>query len=109
MGSSRPIRPWVFRPERLRVTEQITTSSLIRLRLTPLAFLALVAACLILARRFATEGHRSAAIVTVVVAVVSFLLPLPFGPLHSVRLFVAVVLGFAWVTAFAVRSLARLT
>ena len=87
--------------------EQISTSSLIHAFAPPLAFLALVAACLVLARRFATEGHRAAAIVTVVVAVVSFLLPLPFGPLHSVRLFVAVVLGFAWVTAFAARLRSR--
>src|SRR5829696_1271054 len=82
--------------------EQMSTSSIIH-AFAPLAFLALVAACLVLARRFATEGHRTAAAVTVVIAVASFLLPLPFGPLHSVRLFVAVVLGFAWITTFAVR------
>ena len=87
--------------------EQISTSSVIHAFAPPIAFLALVAACLVLARRFATEGHRAAAIVTVVVAVVSFLLPLPIGPQHSVRLFVAVVLGFAWVTAFAARLRSR--
>jgi hypothetical membrane protein len=87
--------------------EQISTSSVIHAFAPPLAFLALVAACLVLARRFAAEGHRTAAAVTVVIAVASFLLPLPFGPLHSVRLFVAVVLGFAWITTFAVRLRSR--
>jgi hypothetical protein len=81
--------------------EQMSTSSIIH-AFAPLAFLALVAACLVLARRFAAEGYRTAAAVTVVIALASLLLPLPFGPLHSVRLFVAVVLGFAWITTFAV-------
>ena len=87
--------------------EQISTSSVIHAFAPPLAFLALVAACLVLARRFAAEGYRTAAAVTVVIAVASFLLPLPFGPLHSVRLFAAVVLGFAWITTFAVRLRSR--
>jgi hypothetical membrane protein len=87
--------------------DQISTSSLIHAFAPPLAFVALVAACVVLARRFAAEGYRVAAVVTVVVAVACFLLPLPFGPLHSVRLFVAVILGFAWVTAFAVRLRSR--
>ena len=87
--------------------DQLSTSSLIHAFAPPLAFLALVAACLVLARRFAAEGDRRAAVLTVVVAVVCFLLPLPFGPLPSVRLFVAVILGFGWVTAFAVRLRAR--
>jgi hypothetical membrane protein len=87
--------------------DQLSTSSIIHAFAPPLSFLALVAACLVLARRFAAEGYRVAAVVTVVVAVTCFLLPLPFGPLHSVRLFVAVILGFAWVTAFALRLRAR--
>jgi Protein of unknown function (DUF998) len=87
--------------------EQISTSSIIHGFAPPLAFLALVAACLVLARRFAAEGYRVAAAVSVVVAVLCFLLPLPFGPLHSIRLFGAVILGFAWVTAFAVRLRSR--
>ena len=86
--------------------EQISTPGIIH-AFAPLGFLALVAACLVLARRFAAAGDRPAAILTVVVAVACFLLPLPFGPLHSVRLFVAVVLGFAWITAFAVRLRSR--
>lgn len=89
------------------IPAQLSTSSLIHAFAPPLAFLALVAACLVLARRFAAEGDRRAAVVTVLVAVLCFLLPLPFGPLHSVRLFVAVAIGFAWVAALAVRLRAR--
>ena len=89
------------------IPAQLSTSSIIHAFAPPLAFLALVAACLVLARRFATEGHRGAAVVTVAVAVVCFLLPLPFGPLHSVRLLVAVTVGFAWVAALAVRLRSR--
>jgi hypothetical membrane protein len=89
------------------IPDRMSTSSLIHAFAPPLAFLALVAACLVLARRFAAEGHRVAAVLTVVVAVACLLLPLPFGPLLSVRLFVAVVLGFGWVTAFALRLRAR--
>ena len=81
--------------------EQLSTSSLIHAFAPPLAFLALVAACLVLARRFATEGHRGAAVVSLVVAVACFLLPVPVGPMLSVRLFVAATLGFGWLTSFA--------
>lgn len=83
--------------------DQLSISSVIHGVAPPLSFLALVAACVVLARRFAVEDHRAAAAVTVAVAVVCFLLPLPFGPLHSVRLFVAVAVGFAWLTAYALR------
>ncbi len=87
--------------------DRLSTSGLVHAFAPPLAFLALVAACLVLARRFAAEGDRAVAFITVVVAVACFLLPLPFGPLLSVRLLVAVILGFAWVTGFAVRLRAR--
>lgn len=82
--------------------EQLSTSSIIH-AFAPLGFLALIAACLVLAGRFVAEGYRSAAVITRVVAVVCFLLVLPVGPVHSVRLLVALALGFAWVTALAVR------
>ena len=89
------------------VPAQLSTSSIIHAFAPPLAFLALVAACLVLARRFVAEGHRGAAVTTIVVAAVCFLLPLPIGPLHSVRLLVAVTVGFAWVAALAVRLRSR--
>ena len=81
--------------------EQLSTSSLIHAFAPPLAFLALVAACLVLARRFAGEGHRGAAVATLGVAVACLLLPVPVGPMLSVRLFVAAALGFGWLTTFA--------
>ena len=82
--------------------EHLSTSSIIHGFAPPLAFGCMVAACFVLAGRFARDGRRSAAVVTRVVAVVCILLTVPVGPLFSVRLFVSVVLGFAWVTAFAV-------
>lgn len=71
----------------------------------PLAFLALVAVTWVVARRLAWEGHRAAAIWSRVIGVASLLLCLPFGPAMSVRLFVGVALGFAWITAYGVSLL----
>lgn len=87
--------------------EHISTSSMIHAFAPPLAFLALIAVCFVLASRFARAGHRAAAVGTRLVAVVCFLLTVPVGPLFSVRLFVAVVLGFTWLTVYAVRLRAR--
>lgn len=81
--------------------EDLSTSSVIHGFAPPIAFGCLVAACFVLASRFARGGRRSAAILTRVVAVACLLLTLPVGPLFSVRLFVSVVLAFAWLTAFA--------
>jgi len=39
--------------------------------------------------------------------VACLLLCLPFGPAMSVRLFVGVSLGFAWITAYAISLLRR--
>lgn len=71
----------------------------------PLAFLALVAVTWVVARRLAWEGHRAAAIWSRVIGVACLLLCLPFGPAMSVRLFVGVALGFAWITAYGVSLL----
>ena len=68
----------------------------------PLAFLSVIAACFVIARRFAAEGMRRAAVLTRIVAVACFVLSVPFGSVASVRLFVAVALAFAWVAAYAV-------
>jgi hypothetical membrane protein len=87
--------------------EQLSTSSVIHGIAPPLAFLSLVAVCVVLARRFAAEGHKTPAILTLATAVACFLLPLPVAPLLSVRLFVAAALGFAWLAAFAVVQLRR--
>ena len=44
---------------------------------------------------------RRAAVLTRIVAVACFVLSVPFGPGASVRLFVAVALAFAWISAYA--------
>jgi hypothetical protein len=71
----------------------------------PLAFLALVAVTFVVARRLSWEGHRSATAWSRVIGVACLLLCVPFGPAASVRLFVGVALGFAWITAYAISLL----
>ena len=89
------------------VPDQLSTSSIIHAFAPPLAFACLIIACFVLASRFAWEGHRPGALLTRVVAVACILLTLPFGPVFSGRLFVAVAIGFAWVTALAVHLRSR--
>ena len=72
----------------------------------PLAFISLVAACLVVARRWGSEGRRTAAVGTRIVAFACLLLSVPVGPGFSWRLFAAVTLGFAWIAVFAVHLLA---
>ncbi len=67
----------------------------------PLAFISLVAACFVVARRLRGERRHAAAVGTRIVAIACLLLSIPFGPGFSWRLFVAVALGFAWIAAFA--------
>ncbi|GAA2043150.1 hypothetical protein GCM10009819_32190 [Agromyces tropicus] len=71
----------------------------------PLAFLSLIAACFVVARRLGRDGHRAAAAWTRALAIVCFVLSVPFGPGASVRLFVAIGLAFAWQVWFAWRLL----
>ena len=71
----------------------------------PLAFLALVATTFVVARRLAWEGHRTRPPWSRVIGVACLLLCIPFGPAMSVRLFVGVALGFAWITAYAISLL----
>jgi Protein of unknown function (DUF998) len=66
----------------------------------PLAFLALVIACLVFARRFAGEGARGWAAYSVATAVVAFVLA---APATSVGLFAGVIVGWLWVTALSWR------
>jgi hypothetical protein len=72
----------------------------------PLSFLALVAACFVVARTFGAQGRRDAAVATRAVAIACLVLSVPVGPGFSWRLFAAVTLGFAWIAAFAVYLLA---
>jgi hypothetical membrane protein len=82
--------------------EHLTTHAMIHAFAPPLAFLSLIAACLVIARRFAADGLRRVALLTRIVAAVCFVLSVPVGPGFSIRLFVAVALAFAWVAAYAV-------
>ena len=80
----------------------LSTHGLLHAIAPPLAFVALVAACFVVAHRFTTENRRGAAVTTRVVAIACLLLGIPFGPGFSWRLFLGVALGFAWITAYAV-------
>ncbi|MGI9823686.1 DUF998 domain-containing protein [Agromyces sp. Marseille-Q5079] len=73
----------------------------------PLAFLALVAVTFVIARRLRWEGRRTAAAWSIVLGLACLVLCVPFGPATSIRLFVGVALGFAWITAYAVSLLRR--
>jgi hypothetical protein len=84
----------------------LSTHGLLHAIAPPLSFLSLVAACLVVARRFGAERRRGAAVATRVVAIACLLLSVPVGPGFSWRLFAAVTLGFAWIAAFAVHLLA---
>jgi hypothetical protein len=71
----------------------------------PLAFLSLVAVTFVVARRLRWEGHRATAVWSRVIGVLCLVLCIPFGPGASVRLFVGVALGFAWITAYGIALL----
>jgi hypothetical membrane protein len=88
--------------------EHITNHAMIHAVAPPLAFLSLIAACLVIARRFAADGLRRAALLTRIVAAVCFVLSVPVGPGFSIRLFVAVALAFAWLAAYAVYLLRQI-
>jgi hypothetical protein len=81
--------------------EQLSIPATIHAFAPPLAFLSVIAACLIIARRFAAEGMRRTATLARVVAVTCFALGIPVGPGFSVRLFLAVALAFASIAAYA--------
>jgi hypothetical protein len=84
------------------IPEHISTHALIHAFAPPLAFLSLIGACLVIARRLAADGLVRAAVVTRVVAAVCFVLSVPVGFGFSIRLFAAVALAFAWLAAYAV-------
>lgn len=75
----------------------------------PLAFLSLVAVTFVVAHRLRWEGHRSAAVWSRVIGVACLVLCIPFGPAMSVRLFLGVALGFAWITAYGISLLRERT
>ncbi|MDQ3156006.1 MAG: DUF998 domain-containing protein [Actinomycetota bacterium] len=88
------------------VAAELSWHGMLHAAAPPIAFLALIAACLVCARRFATDGERVWASYSVTTAVVCLMLSAwPGIDGMSVRLAVAVTLGFAWQVAFAVRLL----
>ena len=70
-----------------------------------LAFLSLIVAALVVARRFWWEGRRRPAIASALVSAVCFVLSVPIGSGPSVRLYLAITIAFAWLTAYAVSVL----
>lgn len=71
----------------------------------PFAFTALVAAALIMSRRYAAEGQRSEAAYSLATGVVALVVAaVPHPESLSWRLLVAVAVGFAWVTFVALRE-----
>ena len=88
--------------------EHITTHGLIHAFAPPLSFLSLIAACLVIARRFAAAGLRRAALLTRLVAAVCFVLSVPVGSGFSIRLFLGVALAFAWLAWYALYLLRQL-
>lgn len=73
----------------------------------PVAFLALIGACFVLARRDAADRRHGWAVYGALTGVAAFVLSAPIPPEGaSIRLAVAVAIGAAWVSALAVRLLA---
>ena len=89
------------------IPETISFHAMVHAVAPPLSFTALVIAMFVVAHRFSWEGRRSAATWTRIAAITCFVLSIPVGPGFSVRLFLAIALGFGWVTAYAISLLHR--
>jgi len=89
------------------IPDTLTVHGTIHAIAPPLAFLALIAACRVFARRFAREGRRGAAAWSVATAIGCLVLTAPVGPGTSVRLFLGIALAFAWVSWLGVSLLRR--
>jgi len=81
--------------------EHLTTHATIHAFAPPLAFLSLIGALLVIARRFAAQGLRRTALGSRIAAAVCLVLSVPVGPGFSIRLFVAVAVAFGCVTGYA--------
>ena len=78
------------------IPSTLTPNGLVHAFAPPVAFLSLIGACFVVARRLGRDGRRTAAICTRSLAVVCFVLVLPMGPSTSVQLFLAIALAFGW-------------
>jgi hypothetical membrane protein len=89
------------------IPDTLSAHGMIHAVAPPLAFLALIAACIVFARRFAREGRRGAAAWSIAAAIGCLVLTAPVGPGTSVRLFLGIALAFAWVSWLGVSLLRR--
>jgi hypothetical protein len=87
------------------IPDSLSVHGLVHAIAPPFSFLALIVACLVVARRLVWEGRRRGAAVTVVTAVACATLSIPAGPAVSVRLALAITLAFAWLTVYSVHLL----
>jgi hypothetical protein len=89
--------------------EQLSWHGMLHAIAPPLAFLSLIVACFVFARRFAARGQRGWAAYCAATGVALLgILAWPNPDTVSVQLAVAVVLGFAWVSVLAARLLTEL-
>jgi hypothetical protein len=80
------------------IPSQLSWHALLHAFAPPLAFLALVTACLVFVRRFAGTRQPGWAAYSIATAVGAFALA---APATSVGLFAGVIIGWAWITALA--------
>jgi Protein of unknown function (DUF998) len=92
------------------IPDQLSWHGMLHAIAPPLAFLTLVAACFVLARRFSGLGQRGWAGYCAATGVLLLgIMAWPDQDTVSMQLAVAVVLGSAWVSALAARLLTELT
>ena len=91
------------------IPESFTWHAMLHAAAPPLAFTALVLAALVLAKRFRNAGRRGWALYSTVSGLVALIITAwPDQDTASWRLAIGVVVGFAWLTAFAVHERADL-
>ena len=91
------------------IPQSFTWHAMVHAGAPPLAFTALVLAALVMARRFRTAGRRGWALYSMVGGLVALVITAwPDQDTASWRLAIGVVVGFAWLTAFAIHERASL-
>jgi hypothetical membrane protein len=91
------------------IPQAFTWHAMVHAVAPPLAFTALVFAALVMARRFRTAGRRGWALYSAVSGLVALVITAwPDQDTASWRLAIGVVVGYAWLTAFAIHERASL-
>jgi Protein of unknown function (DUF998) len=91
------------------IPDQLSWHGILHAIAPPLAFLSLIAACFVLARRFAALLRRGWAAYCAATGVALLgIMAWPDNDTVGVQLVVAVVLGFAWVSTLGARLLTEL-